>query len=163
MDRAELIVAVFDGGTLPEPEDMRLAERLAASRVPVLAVMNKTDVGHPGAEAALSRLVGVPLLLVSALHGTGMEALVEAIVEKATHASGRGGNAMILTNARHRQLLEQAEARLLEAREACRAGQTQDVLAFLVREAWQLMGRVLGEDASEELLNSIFSRFCLGK
>jgi tRNA modification GTPase len=163
MDRAELIVAVFDGGTLPEPEDLRLAERLAASTVPVLAVMNKTDVVHPGAEAALSRLVGAPLLLVSALHGTGMETLVEAIVQKATHASGRGGNAMVLTSARHRQLLEQADARLLEAREACRAGQTQDVLAFLVREAWQMMGRVLGEDASEELLDSIFSRFCLGK
>ena len=163
MDRAELIVAVFDGETLPEPEDVMLVERLKHSQVPVLHVMNKTDVVHPQASEALITLLGAAPLPVSVLRGTGMSELLDAIVTQATRAQGSGGNTVILTNERHRHLLEQADVLLREARQAAREGQTHDVLAFLVREAWQALGRIVGEGATEDLLNSIFSRFCLGK
>ena len=163
LDRAELIVAVFDGETLPGPEDVMLAERLRSSRVPVLHVMNKTDVVHPSAHADLTALLGTSPLPVSVQQGTGMPELLDAIVRTATRAQGNAGNPVILTNERHRQLLGQADALLAEARQAAREAQTHDVLAFLVREAWQALGRIVGEGATEDLINSIFSRFCLGK
>ncbi len=77
--------------------------------------------------------------------------------------TGSGGNAVVLTNARHRQLLSTADDRLAEAEQACRDGMTHDVLSFLLREAWEALGLILGEGTSEDLLDSIFSRFCLGK
>ena len=72
-------------------------------------------------------------------------------------------NALLLTNARHRQAIETAEDRLREAAEACASGMTHDVVAFLVRDAWETLGVLVGEGATEDLLDSIFSRFCLGK
>lgn len=163
MARADLIVAVFDGADMPGEEDRRLVEKLRTSLVPVLYVLNKTDAAHPDAEAALTALLPAAPLLLSALTGTGMTALLDAIEGVAVKQTGNGGNTVVLTNARHRQLLAGADERLAEAEQACRGGMTHDVLAFLLREAWDTLGLIIGDGSSDELLNSIFSRFCLGK
>jgi len=163
MERAELIVAVFDGSDRPGHEDEQLVKRLKESGSRVLYVMNKTDAMLPEAEAALRELLPDAPVAVSALTGTGMEELTLRIAEVASGNRMGSDNALLLTNARHRQLLETAKARLSEASEACSTGVTHDVLAFLLREAWETLGGIIGEGATEDLLNSIFSRFCLGK
>ncbi len=163
MDQADLVIAVFDGADLPAGEDRLLINRLAGLRVPVIHVMNKTDAAHPEAEAALRALLPAPPLSISAMTGEGMSRLLDTIEALAVKQTGSGGNAVVLTNARHRQLLSTADDRLAEAEQACRDGMTHDVLSFLLREAWEALGLILGEGTSEDLLDSIFSRFCLGK
>ncbi len=163
IDRAELVLAVFDGSGPPSAEDVQLVGLLADSRVPVLHVVNKTDVTRPEVEAAIAALLPGPFLPVSALTGEGVEALTERIATIATGNRFASESALVLTNERHRNLVAEAQARLSEAEAACRGGTTHDVIAFLAREAWISLGAVLGEGATDELVESIFSRFCLGK
>jgi len=163
IDRAELVLAVFDGSGPPSAEDAQLVALLADSRVPVLYAVNKTDVSHPAAEAALAALLPGPFLAVSALTGEGMEALTERIAAIATGDRFASESTLVLTNERHRNLVAEAETRLSEAEAACRNGATHDVIAFLTGEAWFSLGAVLGEGATDALVDSIFSRFCLGK
>jgi tRNA modification GTPase len=163
LERAELVVAVFDGAGMPGPEDAKLVERLKKSGIRSLYVMNKADVMDPTVETALRELLPDRPLAVSALLGTGIGALMDRIAETASGNRFESDNALLLTNARHRHLLEMAESALAEAVKACREGMTHDVVAFLLRDAWSLLGGILGADAGEELLDSIFSRFCIGK
>jgi tRNA modification GTPase len=163
LDRAELAVAVFDGSAMPGPEDVKLVERLKMTGMNSLYVMNKSDVMNPIVEAALLELLPQRPLAVSALLGTGIGMLIDRIAEIASGNRGDSDNALLLTNARHRHLLELAEAAIAEAEKACREGMTHDVIAFLLRDAWSHLGGILGEGADEDLLDSIFSRFCLGK
>ena len=161
--QAELVTAVFDGAEPPSDEDGQLVRLLSESRVPVLYVVNKADVAHPEVEAALARLLPEKPLSVSARTGDGMEALVDRIAAVAVGNRQESESALVLTNERHRMQVAEAEARLAEAEMACRDGMTHDVVAFLAREAWVSLGAVLGEGATDELIDSIFSRFCLGK
>ncbi len=163
MERAELILAVFDGADMPNEQDEDLIRRLEQVSIPVIYVMNKSDVAHPDVEAGLNQRLPALPCVVSAVSGSGMEGLTERIVEVASGGRAASDEALLLTNARHHRLLQQADERLDEAERAVAAGMTHDILAFLVRDAWLLLGAVVGEGASEELLDSIFTRFCLGK
>jgi len=163
MEQAEMIAAVFDGASMPTAEDGQLVQQLKKIGGPVLYIINKTDNGHPDIEEALTKLFPKKPVSVSALVGTGMEFLIDEIVESATGARYIKDQEVILTNARHKKLLDIAKVNIEEAIRACETGMTHDVLSFLVREAWENLGGIVGEGATEDLLNHIFSRFCLGK
>ena len=163
LERAELVLAVFDGMEMPGPEDAKLTERLKKAGMRSIYVMNKADAADPMVERALLSMLPETPMAVSALQGTGIDALIGRISEIATGNRTDSDNALLLTNARHRQLLEMADSALMGTENAIREGMTHDVTAFLLRDAWSLLGGILGEGATEDLLDSIFSRFCLGK
>lgn len=163
LERAELAVAVFDGAAMPGPEDENLVKRLKDIGLRTLYVLNKSDVANPMVENALRALLPEKPIAVSALVGTGVDELIDRISEIASGSRAETDNALLLTNARHRQALETVEMRLLETEKACLEGMTHDVIAFLLRDSWSLLGGIVGEGVTDDLLDSIFSRFCLGK
>ncbi len=163
LERAELVVAVFDGTEMPGPEDVKLMERLKKAGMQSIYVMNKADASDPVVEKALRGMLPEMPMTVSALLGTGIDALVDRISEVAAGNRTDSDHALLLTNERHRQLLEMADSALMGTENAIREGMTLDVTAFLLRDAWSLLGGIVGEGATEDLLDSIFARFCLGK
>lgn len=135
-----------------------LAERLAADapqRPPLtlLPVMNKAD---------LVAQHTADVLHVSARLGTGIDALKEALVAHVA-ALRTGSEDLVVSNVRHVEALRLADMALLDARKGVVEGISGELLAIDLRKAQHHLGEITGRITTDDLLGSIFGRFCIGK
>jgi tRNA modification GTPase len=117
-----------------------------------------------GGRASAPRLgADLELLPVSAAEGTGLDALRARLAEAV--GAGEGREAVVVTSARHAELLRGAAEELLRADMAVElyGDAWEDRAACHLRESLRALGAVLGEGASDEALHQVFSRFCVGK
>mgnify|MGYP003393414062 CR=1 FL=1 len=160
VERAELLLLVLDGSTALTTDDhLLLAETAHKPRV---LVRNKCDVAPCWTPAALG-LSETPCLAVSALQGEGIEALEHALVQHVLGPEALAQDEVLLTRARHRQSIAMALQNVQAAARGLRDGTPLEFVAFDVTEAMQQLADVLGESCSSEVLDRIFSRFCIGK
>jgi tRNA modification GTPase len=160
--RASAIVWVLDGSRPLEPEDRRLEARFAGKRVVI--ALNKRDLGSAvGREAAesLARDAIVRVVEVSALTGDGLSGVRSALVELL--GGGAGDLGLAVSNPRHAEALSRAGSALARAAECARVGAPGEIVALEIREAIGALGEVTGRNVSADLLERIFSRFCVGK
>ena len=120
----------------------------------VVPVLNKCDV--PGAQA------GKKTLSIAARSGKGLDVLKDALVEH-VHTLRNGPGDIVVTNARHVDALRKARASLVEAKKAIDLGISGELLAIDLRRAQHHLGEITGRITTEDLLGSIFGRFCIGK
>jgi tRNA modification GTPase len=104
-----------------------------------------------------------PILHVSARTGEGVHALRERLVRLASVDVRNEGQDVLITNRRHLDALQRAASRLDAAQGSLANGATNDLVALDLREAVNTLAEITGEMTSEEILNAIFSRFCIGK
>ncbi|WP_206831332.1 tRNA uridine-5-carboxymethylaminomethyl(34) synthesis GTPase MnmE [Alicyclobacillus fructus] len=162
MREAELVLLVLDGSEAPSPEDEAIARESDGSRR--IVVLNKVDRGiHPEAARFAAALAPEGAVRVSAREGTGLDELRDAVVHKIRRDLAIDLDATYMANHRQKRLLEDAKEDLRTARDAARAGATMDLVAVALQSAYEKLGETIGEEAGEDLLNEIFSRFCLGK
>ena len=159
VQRADLVLIVVDGSTEPTLADRKVAE-IAAERTAVV-VVNKSDLPQVHDYASLSPQAAH--IAVSSLTYDGIPSLESLLVE--TILSGRVliGDTSISSNPRHRDLFRQALAHTQEAEAALGARMPNDLIAIDVGEAVYALGQVTGDTAGDELLETIFSSFCIGK
>ncbi|PLX31518.1 MAG: tRNA uridine-5-carboxymethylaminomethyl(34) synthesis GTPase MnmE [Ignavibacteria bacterium] len=139
---------------------MRLRLESSIEELPLLTVFNKADLVSDEECDALSREGEV----ISALDGDGIDSLKNTLVARARSMRGASEKGMVLvTNARHAECLRRALAALVNAKQAGERGQTEEFLAYEVRQAIDALSEIIGEVTTEDLLNSIFARFCIGK
>jgi len=157
--RADLVLLVVDSSVAPSPEDERIADLVSQERS--LVIVNKADLATRSDYAHL--LPETRHVTVSALTGEGLEDLESILVKKVLHngvsASANGG----ATSSRHRHLFRRALAHVEDAQKALAVGRPADLISIDVSEAIYALGKITGETASEELLEAIFSKFCIGK
>ena len=167
LEQAQLVLLVVDAAAGVDAEARRLlAETQGRPRV---LVINKCDIADAGMlEAVRQQLAGAAPgeqpVVVSALTGAGAEALAAAVRSQLalSGAASETGEAL-LSNMRHQQALLRARQSLAEARLALAAGVEADIAAIDVENALSALGEISGKTASEQVLDEIFSRFCLGK
>jgi tRNA modification GTPase len=153
-ERADLRLIMFDGATWPAPDPATLALLDDGAVVTV----NKSDlIAGPGDLAVAGRTA----LAVSCLTGDGVERLLEALTTRARELM-TVGDEPLLTRSRHRQAL-QAAAEALARFAAAPDDAELALLAEDLRLAARALGRITGEVAVEEVLDRIFSEFCIGK
>jgi tRNA modification GTPase len=97
------------------------------------------------------------------LTGEGLDRLEAIIVEQITGGAVVTPDAPVVSNPRHKALLTQATVSTRAAIQAQIDGLSPDLVAIDVREAVDALGQITGESATEDLLNTIFSKFCIGK
>ncbi|MEI6343558.1 MAG: tRNA uridine-5-carboxymethylaminomethyl(34) synthesis GTPase MnmE [Verrucomicrobiota bacterium] len=154
---ADLVLQVVDV-TLPPPEDVQLE---AGAGVPWLRVANKCDLAeHPGfaSDAAWLR--------VSCRTGAGLDALRDAMAARLVGPGagvGLGAGDEVAVSARHHDALRRAMESMSQVLESMRQGQALDLVAADLRVAVQAVGEVVGKTSTEDLLDRIFSSFCIGK
>lgn len=151
LDRADLVLLVRDASTGLDSEDIALERRAAAS--PHLIVWNKCDLKQPPADG----------LGVSAATGQGIEALEQAIVALAAGGDFRDAGAAVVTHSRHRNALAAAREQIAASRETIARRMPPDFISIDVRGALVSLGEITGETATDDIINEIFSRFCIGK
>ena len=154
---AALVLVVLDATQPLNDEERRLLE--AVQGRPALVVVNKSDLAR--AEDAADTLGGVPTLRTSALTGEGIAELRERILALAT--GGAASEPGMLTSLRHHQAIATALAALGDAAEANANGIPHEmILLDLYRALWAL-DSLTGQTTSDDILNLIFSTFCIGK
>ncbi|MFN8458355.1 MAG: tRNA uridine-5-carboxymethylaminomethyl(34) synthesis GTPase MnmE [Anaerolineae bacterium] len=160
LERADLAVMVLDGSQSLEMGDWEIG-RLIGSK-PALVVINKNDLPSP-ADIQANFLPAAQRVRISALSGDGIESLEEAIMTLMTGGSITLADTPLVSNPRHKSLLQHALTHTQTAIEAQTASLSPDLVAIDVRAAVDALGEITGETATEDLLDTIFSKFCIGK
>lgn len=158
---AQLALVVVDGHESLSLLDVDvLRETRGMTR---LVVLNKADLGVvPEVEDVLA-LENSPIVRLSAKNLDGMDTLESEMVRTVVGGDVSAAEAADMTNVRQARWLSEALADLQVAIGAAEAGETLDVIAVQLQAAYASLGLVIGEAVGEDLLDEIFSRFCLGK
>ncbi|MBR5741831.1 MAG: GTP-binding protein, partial [Firmicutes bacterium] len=159
---ADLVLFVLDASRPLDAEDRSLAETLDPRRT--LVLLNKTDV-EPAAltEADVRKVFGGRVFAVSVKTGEGLPAVRKAIVSSVLDGTVSPGNGLVITSLRQKESLERATSLLDDAIRGSESGEALDVIETDVRAAWEALGEIVGETASEDIVDRVFERFCLGK
>ena len=158
---AELILFLLDGSRLPHEGDFEAYKEV--ENRPHLVVVNKRDLPAAGDGALFRGTRCAGELPVSAKTGEGVEALLKAIACELVPGEGAILSEAPLSRIRHVDAARKADAALERALEAAGRGLPLECLASDVRDAAQALAELTGEIAPEEVLDAIFSTFCIGK
>jgi tRNA modification GTPase len=159
---AELVLLVLDGAAKLEADDRRLLEESTGSER--IVVVNKADLPPILDRDEVRQLAaGAPVVEVSARELRGLPELAAAMETEVMSGRTVDDDLTYMTTERQERLLGQARDELEEAVAAAEAGATLDIVAVQLQAAYATLGTVIGEEVGEELLDEIFSQFCLGK
>ncbi|WP_412709533.1 tRNA uridine-5-carboxymethylaminomethyl(34) synthesis GTPase MnmE [Atrimonas thermophila] len=161
LEKADLVVLVFDMGQPLEEEDFSLVKKLAHKRR--ILVLNKSDLSPQINKEDLNKLCPEEEVLeISVLQRKGIEKLFERLVNVAQLNVDLEETPLLVTQ-RQREILEEVLRIVQEARGALKQGLSIDVVGILLEEGLQTLRRFTGEDVDQKLLDAIFSNFCIGK
>jgi tRNA modification GTPase len=159
---ADLVLLVVDLSTGILPEDEAILAALSTK--PVLIVGNKVDLADDGGERLADFAGAIPRVMVSARNGSGLDALARQVRELITGGKAvSAGDQPLITRARHYNALLQGREHLEEAIAAWERGLPADLIAIDLWAAISSLGEITGAAAREDLVDRIFSEFCIGK
>ena len=162
MEKADLILAVIDGSSPLDEEDKTILHSLGRKKA--IVILNKYDLTPEVKAEDIWEIAGhVPVVSLSARYGSGMDELREELRKITEKQDADAGRILFLTNLRHVELVRKALDNVLRARASVREGLQADFIVIDLTEAWKMMGEITGDTMDEELIHSIFSRFCVGK
>ncbi len=163
---ADLALLVFDSQCPLTPEDVQIAALTLEK--PTIVVWNKVDnpeqMPAPVQVLPLNHPRLINTVATSALSGAGIDDLVHAVTQTLLGGhSPSAGNAHLVSNPRHRDALERATVHLRAVVESGVRGVPTDLMAGDLTTALNALGEITGETVGDDLLDVIFSRFCIGK
>ena len=165
---ADLAILVLDGSQALDEDDNKVLSFIEKmSKDNILVVINKEDLGHSvSEEAVLERLPGVRIISTSLVGKGAIDAarkVSEAISEMYDLSGINVKETNIVTNERHVHLLRKASIDIDEAISVLRSGEPVEVAELSAHYAYESLGKIIGEEVGDEILDTVFSKFCLGK
>lgn len=161
-EKADLVVFMVDGSEKLDKEDLEIAEKIKDKKVIVL--INKLDLGNVVTEENLVDILPeAKFINASVLEEKGIDQLESIIKSLVYDGLVHAENQEIVTNLRHKDLLEKARQSIDDGLHMACCFEAMDFIEVDVRYAWEHLGDILGETISEDIINEIFKRFCLGK
>ena len=172
LDRADLILFVIDSSRELSPEDASIAERITAKMeegTKCILLMNKTDLSSETSEEDVRDLFRSrnkecpPLLFCSLQTGEGMDEL-GAFVSGLFHTGEIAEkNEIFLTNLRHKDAVKEALESICLVKDSIESSMSEDFFSIDLMNAYRVLGTILGEAVEDDLVEEIFSKFCMGK
>jgi len=161
-NEADLVILVLDGSRELEQEDYDIMEHVNPSRTIVL--INKSDLPQVlSASEISSALKGARTVSGSMKDIEGLKALEDCIASRVETDTSARRESILVTNARHRDLLEEGMRSLCDAIDAVLRKEPLEIIEIDVNSAYERLGEIIGEAVADDILNEVFSRFCLGK
>lgn len=160
-DKADLILLLIDSSTPLEEEDKELLKMINDRSA--IIVLNKQDLHTVTDENMLETAPNLKVIKTSLAEGKGVEELEDAIEMFVTGGQIRRENDVLVTNVRHASLLRKAKEEVEQAENMTAIHEALDFIEVNIRAAFDYLGEITGDTASDEIINEIFARFCLGK
>ena len=160
LNAADLVLLVFDISEKLTAEDLQLLTEVPAERT--ILILNKSDLENNIRDNELLQ-TKMPYIFVSALHGTGLSDLEQAVSEMFIKGKIESTNDALVSNIRHITLLKSSRSDIEQALKALEDNMPIDLVNIDIDNARQSIGKITGKTVEEELLNYIFAEFCVGK
>lgn len=159
---ADLLLLLLDASAPLTPEDRDVLALLPGRQAIVL--INKSDLPAALNDEEVQLLIGDrQIIRISVLEGTGLAELEEAIVDRVYSGQIVQSEGSFVNNVRHSNLLKIAKDRLTDALASIHNGMPPDCIVIDLRAAWDKLGEVTGDTVGEDIIDQIFSQFCIGK
>lgn len=157
---ADLVILVLDGSRELTLEDKTIIEQIKDKRTIVL--LNKVDLKLKIQDNDINWLESDYIINTSIISGTGINELKDAIKKLFFHGE-ISSDQMLITNIRHKEALINAKKSCIQACNALLDTCAIDLASIDIRSAWYSLGMITGDTIEEDILDTIFSKFCLGK
>ncbi len=161
MEEADLVLYVVDASIPLDENDEEIISSLRDK--PVLVLLNKSDLPPVVTEESLKQKLPYPVLPISAKQGEGMSLLEKKIEEMFFNGDISFNDEVYITNERQKKALQEARSSLELVKEGIENQMPEDFLSIDLMNAYQSLGEITGETVEEDLVNEIFSKFCMGK
>ena len=158
MDRADVVLMVVDSARSLDEEERALLRR---EGIPLVIALNKKDLDAVTSQEELHLLApGAAIVRTCAVTGDGVDTLRQALYDTALR--GTSPEEAYLTSERHIEAARESVKALQSALGALESA-TMDCAALDLRAAWEALGTITGQNATEDVVDRIFQKFCLGK
>ncbi len=155
LDAADVILYLIAGDVGPDAEDLAFLREAQDGRL--LVVFTKADLATLGSD------LGLPSLALSSKTGEGFDALEDAVKALVPGANRVGSDEPVIDSLRQKNLLDRAIAALDQVKTGTDLGVPLDLIALDVKDALDALGEITGEVTTADVLDHMFSRFCVGK
>ena len=159
---ADLVIAIFDSSKELSEEDVEILNIIKNKKSIIL--LNKADLNSVLNENDnIFKNITDNVLKISALNGDGLEKLYSVIAKMFSLDEINIDNDVIITNLRHKNLISKAIENVKKARNTVKENMPIDIIAIFVKDILEDLGNITGEFVTDDIINEIFSKFCLGK
>ena len=161
-ESADLVIMMLDSSRHLSKEDEDILSLLGDQKA--IIIVNKTDLSSLVTDDEIHNYAkGKPIVRISALEKTGIDLLEKEIENMVLEGSLKTQNDIMVTNARHKMALEKALNACIDALMALSDNIPLDIAEIDFKNAWNELGNITGDTISEDLLDTIFREFCIGK
>ncbi|HCZ8363097.1 TPA: tRNA uridine-5-carboxymethylaminomethyl(34) synthesis GTPase MnmE [Staphylococcus aureus] len=162
LSQADLILFVLNNNEALTQEDYTLYE--VVKNEDVIVIVNKMDLEQNIDINEVKDMIGdTPLIQTSMLKQEGIDELEIQIRDLFFSGEVQNQDMTYVSNSRHISLLKQARQTIQDAIDAAESGVLTDMVQIDLTRTWEILGEIIGETASDELIDQLFSQFCLGK
>lgn len=162
LSEADLILFVLNNNEPLTEEDRTLYEVI--KNEDAIVIVNKTDLERRLDIEEVKTMIGdTPLIQTSMLKQEGVDELELQIRDLFFGGDVQNQDMTYVSNSRHISLLKQARQSIQDAIDAAESGIPMDMVQIDLTRTWEILGEIIGESASDELIDQLFSQFCLGK
>lgn len=164
VDKADFIIYVVDTSTALDENDEKIIDAIREKKAIIL--LNKSDlIQVTGEDEIKEKLSGADhkMIAISAKENLGIDVLEETIMEMFFHGTISFNDEVYITNIRHKNALIQAVESLKLVKQSVENGMPEDFYSIDLMNAYEELGTIIGEAVEDDLVNEIFSKFCMGK
>ena len=161
IEKADLIIYVVDSSTELDENDQEIIEAIQNKKAIVL--LNKSDLDAKTDASVLQTQLSKSILSISAKNNTGIHELETLIEEMFFSGKLSFNDEVYITNIRQKNALAEAQNSLKMVLQSIADGMPEDFFTIDMMNAYEALGTIIGESVGEDLVNEIFSKFCMGK
>mgnify|MGYP000860404197 CR=1 FL=1 len=163
LEEADFVIVMANAGDGITDEDKDIISKVEEENKSYILVFNKIDLVDNREDLKKLEEEYPRALMISVSDDIGIDKLKEAILKYATENNQDMDNQILITNARHEYQLRKAKEYLKASLSSVDQGLTLDIIAMDLKAALEELGKITGHHADEDVINAIFSRFCIGK
>ena len=158
---SDLIIAIFDITKKLTEEDKKILEILKDKKS--IIILNKIDLNQIGVDKKIFEKYSNNIVTISTKTQEGVPELLDMMQKLVVTEEIKNDGELLVINSRHKALVHKAIMSLEKAEETLTMGMPVDVVAIYIKEILEELGKITGETVTDDIINDIFSKFCLGK
>lgn len=161
-NQADLVIFIIDSSRSLSEEDLYIIGHIDQSKA--IVILNKIDLKQVVEREQIEKMLSEAVILEASMETQqGIDLIEEKIVDLVYGGKVKQNESLMVTNVRHKNILEAAEKSLSDAMDMTRKKEALEFIEIDVNSSYELLGEIIGETVQDDIINEVFARFCLGK